>query len=50
MFEWLKNIFSHKPEKTDDTLVEKKQEEHKIEPEKQDLYPHGPSSDKNENE
>lgn len=45
MFEWLKNIFSHKTDTTDDNLVEKRQEEHKTDPEKQDLYPHGPSSE-----
>jgi len=50
MFDWLKNFFSHKPERTDDNLVEKKEEEHDISKDKQDLYPHGSPSDKNETE
>ncbi|MCW8329457.1 hypothetical protein MD588_11620 [Photobacterium sp. SDRW27] len=47
MFDWLKNIFSHKQEKPDDNIVEKREEEHDISKDKQDLYPHdSPSDDK----
>ncbi|WP_299013204.1 hypothetical protein [uncultured Photobacterium sp.] len=49
MFDWLKNIFSHKPEETTDNLVEKQTEEKELRESKQENIARGSSSDK-ENE
>lgn len=49
MFDWLKNIFSHKTEETDESLIEKQRtEEESIRESKQENIARGASDKENE--